>query len=300
MRTVSVLLRRAAGSRLVRRLLVLAGIAVTGWLIGGTAQAHADDAPVALTPVVSEIMRAAHPEHTGPVRHASKGVVAGDADDVHGAVRGVPGAAQDVPGAAKAVHRKAKAVPGAAETVPGAADGVPGAADGVPGAAQGVLRPGHVSAAQPDLSLPVPSQDVVGQADGALEDLTGPKVTDHSATDGSEQCVADASHGGRQGLRLPAATAGVLKASAKSGSAVSHATVTSPAPAPAPGSPLHAPAQAGTAVPASGAAPLAGLGGLFGRWSWNAALRRPVLMPAYGAVPPAIRTAADEPTFSPD
>ncbi|MFD0538323.1 hypothetical protein ACFQY7_36005 [Actinomadura luteofluorescens] len=43
-RTVSVLLRRAAGGRSLRRLLVLGGLLIAGWLLGGAAQtAHADE-----------------------------------------------------------------------------------------------------------------------------------------------------------------------------------------------------------------------------------------------------------------
>lgn len=256
-RTVSVLLRRVARSRLVHRLLVLAGVVVTCWLIGAAAEAHADDDPasriVAQTPVVSEV-----PPVKGAVTDAAE-------DGVRDAAKGAMVApANDVGGTTKTV-----------------------------------LRPEGLDAPQPDLPLPVPSS---GLADDVRGELAGPKTTGHSVTDDSSWALehaADATYSDREGPLAPAAS-GAPKNALKTGPADSHAKVSHPAPAPAPISPLNAPAKAGTTGPASGAGLLTGLGGILGRWSWTAARPRPVLMPAYGAVRPAVRTAADEPTFSPD
>ncbi|MFI0448829.1 hypothetical protein [Actinomadura sp. 6N118] len=253
-RTVSVLLRRVACSRLVHRLLVLAGVVVTCWLIGAAAEAHADDDPasrvVAQTPVVSGVppVKGAVPDAAEDgVRDAAKGAMVAPAND----------------------------------------------------AAKTVLRPEGLKAAQPDLPLPVPSS---GLADGIGNELAGLKTTGRSVTDDSSwapEHATDATYSERQGPLAPAAS-GAPKNALKTGPAVSYAKVSHPVPAPAPISPLNAPAQAGTTGPASGVGLLTGFGGLLSRWSWTVARPQPVLMPANGAVPPAVRTAADEPTFSPD
>ncbi|KAB2350858.1 hypothetical protein [Actinomadura rudentiformis] len=260
-RTVSVLLRRVVGSRLVHRLLVLAGIAVTCWLTGAAAEAHAEDHPasriVAQTPVVSGIP---------PVKEAAAPREATAAD---AAVRDAAKGAMAVP---------AKDVGGTAETV---------------------LRPKDLNATRPDLPLPVPSPGLAG---GVGNDVVGSATTAQSVTHDSSRAsehAADAMYSDRQGPLAPHAT-GTSKNAPKASPAVSYAKVSHPEPAPAPISPLNALAKAGTAGPASGVGLLAGLGGLLGRWSWTVARPRPVLMPAFGAVPPAVRTAADEPTFSPD
>ncbi|MFI6514079.1 hypothetical protein ACIBF1_00800 [Spirillospora sp. NPDC050679] len=64
--------------------------------------------------------------------------------------------------------------------------------------------------------------------------------------------------------------------------------------------PLPAPAEAGSALPTSGLVLIGGIGAPSARRAW--ALNRPrgVLLRAPGAVPPAVRTAADEPSFAPD
>ncbi|MFC9971469.1 hypothetical protein ACFVH6_11305 [Spirillospora sp. NPDC127200] len=64
--------------------------------------------------------------------------------------------------------------------------------------------------------------------------------------------------------------------------------------------PLPAPAEAGSALPTSGLILIGGIGAPPARRAW--ALNRPrgVLLRAPGAVPPAVRTAADEPSFAPD
>ncbi|GAA2607912.1 hypothetical protein SMC26_17650 [Actinomadura fulvescens] len=244
-RTVSVLVRRVVRSRLVHRLLVLAGILVVGWLIGG-AQAHAEEGPaadasriVARTPVVSEFLGTREAAKKA-VRDTAKGVVADTAEDV------------------------------------------------LPGRDLNVVRP--------DLPLPVPSEDVTGKAGGAA---TKPAASETHGSSRAVKRAADAAHGDRAEPRVPDAS-GTFKTAAKSGSAVSYATMQHPAPAPSPLSPLQAPAQAGTIGSASGVTLPGGFGALLARSSWTAARPRPVFVPGYGTVPPAVRTAADEPSFSPD
>ncbi|WP_067481248.1 hypothetical protein [Actinomadura hibisca] len=64
--------------------------------------------------------------------------------------------------------------------------------------------------------------------------------------------------------------------------------------------PLPVLAEAGSVLPASGLILIGGIGAAPTRRPW--ALNRPrgVLLRAPGAVPPAVRTAADEPSFAPD
>ncbi|MEU5876989.1 hypothetical protein [Spirillospora sp. NPDC047279] len=242
MRTVSVRLRRVACSRLLHRLLVLAGIVIAGWLLGGAAQAHADEGPipdasgiVAQLPVVKDVAQAPAPAPRTGFRDAAQGL-----------------------------RDKAKAV--------------------LP----------DLRTARPGLTLPEPVRDVTGE-------LTAPRPA--TGGDGravmSKRPVASEAAKVSRGEHTRAAASGTPKAAAGTAAAPMVAAP-QPAPAPAPLAPLHAPAQAGTVVPAGGAALLGGLGGHLGRWSWTAARPRPVLMPGSGAVPPLVRTAADEPTFSPD
>ncbi|WP_153534218.1 hypothetical protein [Actinomadura macrotermitis] len=71
-------------------------------------------------------------------------------------------------------------------------------------------------------------------------------------------------------------------------------------PAQTPPVPVPAPAQAGSLSPVTGPVPLGGITGPPARGPWAPTRPAGVLLRASGAVPPAVRTAADEPSFAPD
>ncbi|WP_329518657.1 hypothetical protein [Spirillospora sp. NBC_01491] len=73
-----------------------------------------------------------------------------------------------------------------------------------------------------------------------------------------------------------------------------------PAPVPRERVPAPDPHRAGASGPVAGPVLLGGLSGLPAGRPWIPARPRPVLLHAPGAVPPAVRTAADEPSFAPD
>ncbi|WP_067821613.1 hypothetical protein [Actinomadura kijaniata] len=68
----------------------------------------------------------------------------------------------------------------------------------------------------------------------------------------------------------------------------------------APVAPIPALAQAGGVSPAAGLILIGGIGAPLARRAWVPGRPQGVLLRAPGAVPPAVRTAADEPSFAPD
>jgi hypothetical protein len=222
-RTVAV---RVVRSRVVRRLLVLAGIAVTGWLIGG-AQAHADEAPAPVPHVVS------------PVQGQAPGAL---------------------------LRQTASAVRGAAAKV---------------GATTTTKK-----------VLPALTHKV------GVEEITPPAPRTPRGVSWVRPRTVRATHGAPAVQRARVKVVKTHKASRHV--AVKHVQRASQRPMPAPATPFQDPAQAVSSAPASGAVLFAGFGGPLSRWSWAAARPLPTLMTAPGAVPPAVRSAADEPSFAPD
>ncbi|MBO2451617.1 hypothetical protein J4573_31315 [Actinomadura barringtoniae] len=238
-RTVSVRVRRVVHSRIVRRLLVLVGIAITGWLIGG-AQAHADEVPATGAPgIVAPVQ--------GQASNGPRSLLRATASAVRGAAAKV--GTTTTAGTAKKVLPAP--LPALAHKVDGAVAGVDTPAPRTPNGVSWV-RPRTAKMAQ------------------------GARAQQHGAT------AAKRAH----------------KAHRHAGQAP--ARVGSPRPVPAPAAPFQDPSQAVSSAPASGVVLLTGFGGPISRWSWAGARPQPILMTALGAVPPAVRSAADEPSFAPD
>ncbi|WP_433330148.1 hypothetical protein [Spirillospora sp. CA-294931] len=212
-RTVSVLSRPV-----VRRLLVIVGLAVGGWLLGGLSAAHADEPRLPSNPVLDRAVRAAT---TAPI--AGKGLP-------QKLVRSVP------------EEKKAETLPAAAPSVEPT------------GRASGTAR----KAMRADKGSPAPSRSV---------------------------------HRGRK------ATARRMAVVPKRATAEHRPVVQDEQPQ-APEQPrqvlLPSTAQAGGLI-----VPIL-LAGVPGRRFWTAGLQRSVLTADPGAVPPLVRTAADEPSFAPD
>ncbi|MEV4005399.1 hypothetical protein [Actinomadura sp. NPDC049753] len=226
---VSALLRRAAAGRSVRRLLVLGGLLIAGWLLGCAAQvAHADEPPPA--PV------------TGVVE---KTPLLGDAVQTVRERRPV----REAPGVAAPVEIVGVVAP----------------------------EPREEKAAH---DVPPPRPEV--RVEPPAEREPRPVVT--------EVAAAPETH------RKPSAPAvsSLSRTRPGAGHAARHVAVRHhPAPSPVPEKPGTHSVTGG--VIASGVAagfPAAG--------TPAPAPRRASLRPVFGAVPPAVRTAADEPSFAPD
>ncbi|MFB9196731.1 hypothetical protein ACFFWA_27515 [Actinomadura verrucosospora] len=226
---VSALLRRAAVGRSVRRLLVLGGLLIAGWLLGCAAQvAHADEPPTA--PV------------TGVVE---KTPLLGDAVQTVRDRRPV----REAPGVAAPVEVVGVVAPQPPDEK----------------TAHDVPPPPPEVRVEPSVKRkPRPVVTEVAAAPETHREASAPAVSSLSRT--------------RPGV----------------GHAARHVVVRHhPAPSPAPEKPgTHSATGGFIASSVAAGFPSAG--------TPVPAPRRASLRPVFGAVPPAVRTAADEPSFAPD
>jgi hypothetical protein len=217
-----------------RRLLMMAGIAVAGWLLGASGQAHADTVPGARLPSAAA--------------HAGRSVVA--------VTRHVP----PVRGVVPAVR--------------------------IAGTAFRPSRP-PVILALPPVTAPV----VTGAPRPRMSaDMAGPSRTQRHGDPGS--------HAGVVGGPLAHIGSHAVTGASEKASTARVARSTLPAPS-MPRLPRPLPRWAQALTPSVGDG--VNQAGVWRTIRLGTACRRPVI-PALlaGAVPPAIRTAADEPSFSPD
>jgi hypothetical protein len=244
--TLALPVARSVVRPVIRRLLLLAGVAVAGWLLGVAGQAHADQAY-----------------------------------------------ADTVPGA------RLPSVAVRAESVTAIADHVLPARRVVPA----VRKSGAVLApARPPAILALPPA-----ATSALADATRPRAPVGSA--GPSRTRRHGGAGSRAGVTGgPVSHIGTHAAPGASGKvSVDHGPrkakrrMTKTAPAPSiPGQPGPLP-QRGQALPPSADNGITHQVGVKRRIEPGTAHRRPAIpILRTGTVPPAVRTAADEPTFSPD
>ena len=272
----------------VRRLLAIGGLAAAGWLLGSTGQAHAETVipqhAVAGVPARSSAepaRRAARPTSTPPIISATP---ASPAHLIGG----------DSAGGAASV-----------ETRPGAlCNGA-----GVPGRPLQAVRLERVTGAQ-----------VVRRGRGARPDVGGlcaltvrhrklpvgpsPILSAKAGGTASKGRTAGVSwarrhQAGRAADRSAALVgrSGASKMKVRGGQAVSRTFCSSQAP----GLPRPGGSAAGSLPASSGSAPSGAAAA--GRLIRAGLVHRPaplVFTPVPGAVPPAVRTAADEPSFSPD
>ncbi|MCW2898393.1 MAG: hypothetical protein JWO67_658 [Streptosporangiaceae bacterium] len=263
-RTVVVRMRpvvfRWARGRMVRRLLVLAGMMMGGWLLGGGVHASAGTLPA--------------PGTGSP----------------HAVLRTVAGFAGAEPGLLKDG--------GSGEHTGTSSESTPAAVTGIHGAASQALRGAR-------RTLPISSPTVLGSPGrvwravtglasiGSWRDVTGPGLP----WTPWHRNLAVAGTGERTGAQLP----GALAASGASKDGwVLGAARTQPAPFPGAESPRPAPrSPAETLLAVAG--PILMGGGLAHIPRTAAAARsKAVQTPRPGAAAPAIRSATDEPSFSPD
>ncbi|MBW8487279.1 hypothetical protein [Actinomadura parmotrematis] len=261
-RAIIALPRRVASGRLAQRLLVVAGILAAGWLLGGAAQAaHADTTPVA-----------------DAVGVAADTPVVGDAlraVDPGGALRAARG------GAERAAH-----------------DVTAGAAQRQPVAS---LPPVRDEAGRPAADVPARHAAPRAERPEVPKRVHSPaqRRTAHQRRAVTHRRSAHGRPAHRVAHRAvdrAASMAGIPRP----GLDPIGADASSSHQAEAPLAPVPAPAQAGPALPAPGLIMLGGLAGAVTRRP--PALARPsgVLLRVFGALPPAVRTAADEPSFAPD
>jgi hypothetical protein len=227
---------RSVTRPMIRRLLMMAGVAVAGWLLGAAGQAHADTVPGARLPSV-----------VAQTEHAITDPVLGERDVV--------------PAVQKAGAVLAPARPPAILALPPAAKPV----------LTGVLRP------RTPAGSAGPSRTRRHGDAGSRAGISGGPVTHigpHAVTGASEKAVTDR---------------------------VAHTAVHPPS---VPRQPRPLP-QRGQALPPSAGGDVAGGGfhpaGVRRRTEPGTVHDRPaipVLRP--GILPPVVRTAADEPSFSPD
>lgn len=236
-------LRRAVCGRALRRVLVIVGLAVAGWLVGGAAQASADEAP---------------PAPGGQVVPVLNAVRAGAAEATK--VASAPAVAK-VP---RVVEQLGEGT--APKIVPPRID--PGEAGGK------IVTPPPSSSSSGRRSDNGVSWIRTRSAERAPDRAEGRTVRKAAAV--GERVVprgfakkADHTHGKRT-VQRPV----------------------SKVPAP--------PSQGGNAGSVAGPVVFGGVGGLPGRQAWEPVRHASVLLRASSALPPAVRTAADEPTFAPD
>ncbi|MDL4813755.1 hypothetical protein [Actinomadura opuntiae] len=232
-RALGARLRRVATGRTVRRLLVLAGLLVAGWILGGMAQqASAAEAPappkaVADAPVLATVLPAPHspiPSVVGAVKHQAPPVRA-----VAPVKPVTPVEAAEQAGQAKPAGAAKAAPPAERRTAPPKAHGAPRRASG----SAAPVRRAHVRAHA--VSRPRPASH----------------ARHHRAIE-----------------RHPA--------------------------------PFQAPGQSGTHSVTCGGVPIGAAAGLPTVFPWAPVPPRACVPRRFGAVPPAVRTAADEPSFAPD
>jgi hypothetical protein len=339
-RTVSVrlcsMLSRGRSST-VRRLLVVGGIAVAGWLLGSAGQAHADTAlpaPVAavaphtaLSPLVDGThvdgthVDGTHVDHMGladKVPHEVRGSVPHHEQSVRGSTKTACGAAHRSPG-----HPRGRKTGG---TTDGA---LPAPRVSVASSPQSAVSDLAHTLADPVLNLFGQGGilDTANAVDSALP--VRPSLILEALPSEIKQVVADLVSAGSTMGRTPsgvswvlghrngavagsgrqkmanAVTAGTASGApknARSGWTVTHAVFSHPAPGsefPRPVNPQPVSPQPGGVPMLSGSALTCGGLGHVTRPGANA---RPTLAlpPMLGAVPPAVHTATDEPSFSPD
>ncbi|MEV5569661.1 hypothetical protein AB0L06_06405 [Spirillospora sp. NPDC052269] len=256
---VTAVLRRVVVDRAVHRLLLLAGLIITGWLIGGAAQAFADTASA--SPQGASVV----PASTAGLLRASGGIVQGASAVLKGRA--------SVPGALAAVSRGGTVVP-------------------LPGHPVLNITPAPRPSLPPARSNP--GRTALGGRPGANGEIVvtpteRPGRTASSGPRAAVRTITRRSAANGTGIKI----VHVRRSASRTVWHGSHAPV---APVPAP-----APAQAaGASAPATGPVLFGGFGGALLRRSWTP--RRPgaVLVQALNEVPPAVRGAADEPSFAPD
>ncbi|MFC6879661.1 MULTISPECIES: hypothetical protein [Actinomadura] len=237
---VTARLRRAVCGRALRRVLVIVGLAAAGWLVGGAAQASADEAP---------------PAPGGQVVPVLNAVRAGAAEATKVA---------SAPAVAKVPRVVEQLGEGTAPKI------VPPRID--PGEAVGKIAtpPPSSSGHRSDSGVSWIRTRSTERAPDRAEGRTVRKaaVGERVVPRGSAK-KADRAHGKRT-VRRPV----------------------SKVPAP--------PSQGGNAGSVAGPVVFGGVGGLPSRQAWEPVRHASVLLRASSALPPAVRTAADEPTFAPD
>ncbi|MFF0525802.1 hypothetical protein ACFYTC_44515 [Actinomadura nitritigenes] len=241
---VPVLPRRAVTGRIARRLLVLAGLLIAGWLLGGMAQhatARAAELPVPSVP-------AAPAGETVPATSAT--AVADGAPALAGVLKAPRAPLPSVAGAVK--HRTP--VQALAPVDP--------------------LKPATPERSARAAKAAAPAERAAGprKAHGAPRRMARSAVAVHRSP-GRSQAVS----GTRQA------------------SHTRHHRAIERHPAP-----FQAPGQSGTHSATCGGVPIGAAAGLPTVLPWAPVPPRACVPRRFGAVPPAVRTAADEPSFAPD
>ncbi|MGI5325488.1 hypothetical protein [Actinomadura nitritigenes] len=243
---VPVLLRRAVTGRIVRRLLVLAGLLIAGWLLGGMAQhatARAAELPApSVQPVPSVPAAPAGQE----VPDASAKAVADGAPVLAGVLKAPRTPLPSVAGAVK--HRAPVRALAPVGPMKPAAPGQPARA---------------------------------AKAAAPAERHAGPRKT-HSAPRRTVRSAVP--------VHRSQAAPGTRQASH-----ARHHRAIERHPAP-----FQAPGQSGTHSATCGGVPIGAAAGLPTVLPWAPVPPRACVPRRFGAVPPAVRTAADEPSFAPD
>jgi hypothetical protein len=291
-RTVTVRLRHVvpawARGPVVRRLLVVAGIAVAGWLLGGAGPAHADTSAAGATVGAPRTVLGTVPDVTAAVTASP---------DAERRAVGVPGRRLDTgPDSVltPALELRATAAPATEET------SVPGASS-LRKVSGGLVEPLR----EAERVLPVhPSTvlDLPGVAWPADTDLVSIGPWPGSAGAGlswtpRQRHGADAGIGDRTGVRAPGPLA--LSGASKGGRATLGAAWSHPAPIPGAEFPPPVSPPANVLRPAAG--PTLTGGGLAHPAGPGAVLRPSRLpVPPLCVVGPAVHSATDEPSCSPD
>lgn len=243
---VPVLLRRAVTGRIVRRLLVLAGLLIAGWLLGGMAQqatARAAEFPAPPAKAVPGAPVAAVPDTPDKA-------VADGAPMLVGVLKAPRTPLPSVAGAVK--HRApVRALAPVGLTTP--------------------AKPGRPARAA-KAAAPVDRHAGPEKEHGASRRLAGGAAAAHRSPDRSQEIsgTRQASH-------------------------VRHHRAIERHPAP-----FQAPGQSGTHSATCGGVPIGAAAGLPTIFPWAPVPPRACVPCRFGAVPPAVRTAADEPSFAPD
>jgi hypothetical protein len=318
-------------SSTVRRLLVVGGIAVTGWLLGGAGQAHADTTlPAPVAPVVPHTALGSVVDGTrvdggqladtevgkklaDKVRHEVRDGVPQHGRSVRGSTRTACGAAPSSPG-----HPRGRKTGGTtdgalpAPRVPVASSPQNAVSDLAHTLADPVVNlfgQGGIHGTVLAVSdvLPVHPSLIFEALPGKIKQVVAELVSAGSATGCTPTGVSwalwhrnGAVAGGGHRKAAGAVAVGTASGAPKSagiGWAVTHAVFSHPAPGPEIPRPVSP--QPGGASVSSGSALLCGWLGHVIRPGANA---RPTLAlpPTFGAVPPAVHAATDEPSFSPD